>query len=379
MTIKDKLKLYKFTKDINVFKEIEEYFSVNINCNTCQNPIIYPNTFLRISKDGNLKYEGTSCKTKKLLNSKEYYLQICDICMSVKFGEEYDRLNKSRIYNTLNKFTHYAFNIPDDIYNDVKSTSFGAGVSLKILQKRHGKNEGKYKWEQYKKRQAYSNTYEYKRDNHGWTIDKFNKFNKTRAVTLNNLISKYGDRLGYNKWNEYLKKQSYTCSYEYFIKQYGEELGNEKWYSFINSKFFKNVNYSKSSQELFNTIDIIFNKQYKTYYALKNSEFNKLLNGNILFLDYFIKELNIAIEYNGDKFHANPKIYCPDSTPNPFNNIKASEIWNKDKQRYISLHKEYGIKTLVIWSSDIININKIKRIIYKLAKSNDKYWHYNRV
>jgi hypothetical protein len=44
-------------------------------------------------------------------------------------------------------------------------------------------------------------------------------------------------------------------------------------------------------------------------------------------LDFFIKELNLAIEFQGDIFHANPKIFKASDNPNPFRkDLSSSEI-----------------------------------------------------
>ena len=69
---------------------------------------------------------------------------------------------------------------------------------------------------------------------------------------------------------------------------------------------------------------------------------------------YFIKDLNITIEFNGKVFHADPRFYSADSIINPFNSNKpstAQQIWDKDKERYESL-KKLGIKTIVVWETD---------------------------
>lgn len=80
-------------------------------------------------------------------------------------------------------------------------------------------------------------------------------------------------------------------------------------------------------------------------------------------MDYFIEELNIAIEFNGNVFHANPRLYNKNDYPNPFNkNLTSEMIWEKDKLRYETLLSEHNIKTIVIWEDEYKNydINKLK-------------------
>lgn len=378
MTLQQKIKVHKLTRDNVLFEEIEnEYVKNATKCRECNHSIVYPNTFLRISKNKNIKYEGTSYKTIKNINGKIFYLTICDNCLS-KHYIEFNKLNKSKVFNTLNEITKFAFNINDKDYYKAKKTSFGSGVSKEILIDRHGKEKGLLKWEQYRQKQASSNTFEYKHKKYGWSKDEFDEFNKKRAVTINNLISKHGEELGLIKWNDYIKRQRYTCTYGYFINKYGIQIGQEKWDNFMSSRFFKNINYSKKSQEIFESFELIFN-QYKTYYALKNGEFNKLLNGNIVFIDYYILELKIAIEYNGNKFHANPDFYNDDDMPNPFSNELAKDIKQRDLTRYNNLYDVLGIKTLVIWENDIISLQKIKECVDKLYTSNLKYAEYRKL
>ncbi len=75
-------------------------------------------------------------------------------------------------------------------------------------------------------------------------------------------------------------------------------------------------------------------------------------------LDYFIKELNIAIEFNGNTFHGNPKFYIDTDCSNPYNKlITAKEMWEKDEIRYKTLLSEKNIKTIVIWEDESKNFN----------------------
>ena len=50
---------------------------------------------------------------------------------------------------------------------------------------------------------------------------------KKRGITLKNLISKYGEDLGNKYFNDYVTKQKITKSREYMINKFGEEKTNE--------------------------------------------------------------------------------------------------------------------------------------------------------
>ena len=69
------------------------------------------------------------------------------------------------------------------------------------------------------------------------------------------------------------------------------------------------------------------------------------------------KQITYYYEYNGNKFHANPKLFNSNDCPNPYNtNLTSEEIWEKDDIRYKSLFNEKNINTLVIWEDEAENI-----------------------
>jgi hypothetical protein len=357
-----------------------------IRCKDCGNHIIYSDTkiggYKRKSKKTG-KFEiyisGKSFLTRKTHGET---LKICESCLRKKFPD-YDIMNKSRIFNTINELTVYAFNIKD-------RSKYFTGPTKERCIKKHGKEKGLKVWTNYCKRQSETNTFKYKSKKYGISKEEFNKFNKSRAVTLKNLVKKYGDDLGRKKWNEYLEKQRETKSLEYmikkfgknktelinkskgitlknFTKKYGEEEGTKRFIKIINKQ---QSFYSKISQEFFNKLDKILREKYTTYYATKNTEFGVNLSIGYVKLDYYIKELNLCIEFNGDLFHANPKVYKKDDCPNPFNkNLSAKEIWKNDKIRYNTLKKEKNINTIIVWQSEYETLN-INEFINKNIKQN---------
>jgi len=70
-------------------------------------------------------------------------------------------------------------------------------------------------------------------------------------------------------------------------------------------------------------------------------------DGKWLFPDFKYK--NYIIEYNGDFWHANPKQFNADDIVH--HNIKAKEIWEKDKLRNELLEK-LGYIVINIWASE---------------------------
>ena len=72
---------------------------------------------------------------------------------------------------------------------------------------------------------------------------------------------------------------------------------------------------------------------------------------------YDIKHKDCIIEFNGDYWHANPKIYDNDDL---IRGTKAEDIWKRDALK-ISIAESHGFRTFVVWENDYIN-NKEKII-----------------
>lgn len=252
----------------------------------------------------------------------------------------------------------------------------GCAMTKNKMVELYGEKIGTEKWENYRKKQAYSNSKEYK----GMSEKEFKEYNLSRAVTLENMIKKYGEEEGKKKFDDYCQKQSYTNSLEYFIEKYGEE-GKEKWekYNFLKghslgsyterlgkeegfkkySEYCENIKsfhyyFSKVASDLFEKIENELQLE-KCYYAPKTKEFGlwcKELNSYV-FYDFVIPDWKLCIEFNGNCFHANPKIYKSEECPNPFvKNLTAKEIWEKDKIKIDNIIKN-GYNVIIIWENDV--------------------------
>ena len=216
------------------------------------------------------------------------------------------------------------------------------------------------------------------------------KSEKIKKKMRETILNKYGVE-HYSKTNEYKKKYIKTCQEIYGVvnpfqaefvknkiketckKRYGVEhimyLDETKKklrkifmikYGVPWSTYLMRGKYSKISQELFwniyNRLD--FHLQNKIYFAELNREFAKYFKDikQGYFYDFVIPSLKICIEFNGDIWHANPKIYNENDRPNPYTNVTAKEIWNYDELKIKKLKKE-GYLFLIIWESDY-NKNK---------------------
>lgn len=356
------------TKDIydTVLKEM---IPDHKRCVYCEGPIYYYDSNFKLDRNYNLCVNKKSHLTYKELFDEKYYLSVCEDCLTKKYSE-YQNLNKSRVFNRICDITCYAFSIPEDISKKWIKENYS--ITLENLIKKNGEKEGKRKWDQYCEKQSVTNTFEYKKEKYGWTKKDFKKYNKSRSITIENCIKRHGEKEGIEIWNEYVNRQRYTCSRKYFIETYGERIGEEKWNKFNENRM--NIgSFSEMSQELFRKLDEKL-KKHETYFATKNYEYEISDKEHLYYLDFFIKDLGIVVEFNGDLWHANPEIYESNSKPNPFNTkIKSSDIWKKDEER-INYIKTKVKDIIIVWEKELkeLGMNQIIDKIIQKIKSGTK-------
>ncbi len=160
-----------------------------------------------------------------------------------------------------------------------------------------------------------------------------------------------------------LKERQTTFSKEVCIEKYGEKEGikvwlerQEKWQKSLSKNGNIKGGFSKISQVLFYEIikKYDLNDHKDIYFWTKNKEQIIKTKDKIYLYDYTDLKRKKIIEYNGDQYHANPKIYEKDSYPHPYhktNNYTAEEIRKRDKEK-IDLAKSKGYDVLVIWDSE---------------------------
>ena len=264
----------------------------------------------------------------------------------------------------------------------------GLGITKEKMLLLYGDLEGDNKWNEYCERQSYTNSQEYK----DMTDEEFEEYNKSRAVTLDNMIKKYGKDEGKRRFELYCEKQAYTNSLEYFKEKYGEVDG-EKYYLECNKrkshtlesyelrfedkneafeayKFYwdnhNNPFYSKSASQLFENLEKDLNIKH-CYYAPKTKEFGLWCKetNSYMFYDFVIPDKKLCIEYNGNIFHANPKLYKENDCPNPWNKtLTAKEIWKTDKIKIDNIKKN-NYNVIILWENDF-NYEEVKNTVKEL-------------
>lgn len=167
-----------------------------------------------------------------------------------------------------------------------------------------------------------------------------------------------------------LKERQAVGRLDKFIERYGEEEGalrwkkrQEKWMETleVNDQYIKGTKkikgsiiggYSEVSQKLFRSIEEILQVN-NFYYATKNKEYFLSLKGNIFYsYDFCDRDNKKIIEFNGDIFHGNPKLFESFEKPNPFRqDLTAEDIWKYDKLKNDAAINK-GFKTLIVWEHD---------------------------
>lgn len=240
----------------------------------------------------------------------------------------------------------------------------------------YGEHLGEIKFKEVQTFQALSNSKEYK----GMTDEEFKRYNNSRAITLKNMIKKYGKEEGTRVFNEYREKQRYKKSKQRYIDEFGEEQGL-KIFNEINKKKVQSLEnfqrrygkeeglkryrsyveghrkgFSDVASNLFEQIESLVSTDNVSFlYLPKNSELLLEKIGGFYKYDFCIPELKFIIEFNGDVFHGNPQLFNESDCPNPFDKtITAKQMWSNDKVK-IDLAKSKGFDVMVIWERDYRN------------------------
>lgn len=242
-------------------------------------------------------------------------------------GIEYDSKKYERIGSKSEYLSKlYKINLKEAKEMKYKEAKVKFRCSLEEFQIKYGEKEGKIRYD--------------KRIN---GITKNNPRNKF-PCTLDNFINRYGIKIGTDKYNKRCEKISYTSSIDFFIEKYGEEKGLVVW-----KNKFKNEKISKTSKVLNNILEEL-NINYIP---------EKCIDGK--FVDFYIEEYNMVIEFFGDYWHANPKKYNKDYY-NSRNKRFAKDIWDFDKKRLEFIHNKVDT-IIVVWEGSKVDISILEKTI----------------
>jgi G:T-mismatch repair DNA endonuclease (very short patch repair protein) len=171
-----------------------------------------------------------------------------------------------------------------------------------------------------------------------------NHAGNTFPCTLDNFINKYGIEKGTEVYNKRCERISYASSINFYIDKYGDVEGEKIW-----KNKFRQIRVSKSSSKINKLLDDL----------CLNYESEKNINGK--FLDFYLNDYNIGIEFFGDYWHMNPKLYLPNEYNKRLKKT-SSEIWETDDIR-IDKIKEKCSSIIIIWESTNIDILLLEKTI----------------
>lgn len=194
------------------------------------------------------------------------------------------------------------------------------------------------KFDSYRQKQADTNSFEYKAKKYGMTEEEFDAYNSSRACTRINLIARHGEEKGTTMWEQYVERQRYTTTLEYFVEEYGKVDGNEKYTDFC-----------KGRLSFFGGKSII---EEEVYQELKSK--HHMLSQHPLFsfsggaYDMGCLPSKKLIEFYGDYWHTNPEIYDETFL---IHGKEARDIWKKDEIK-VKMAENNGYQVLIIWEKD---------------------------
>jgi len=162
------------------------------------------------------------------------------------------------------------------------------------------------------------------------TLKIISKSRKGKGIGENNSMSKSENR---KKVSDGLKKSWSDGKLEHV-----RDICKNNMYNKHKSGKLKFSPTSKSQNKIF----CLLKKHYK------DIKINFNIDGKLF--DFYIPNKNLLIEFNGDYWHCNPKIYKSDYI-NKKKGMTAKELWEYDKQKTI-LGESKGFIVLTIWEYD---------------------------
>ena len=190
-------------------------------------------------------------------------------------------------------------------------------------------------------------------------IERYGGFGYASNVIKDKIIEtnlkKYGRKYGFD-----YEKVKQTC-----IERYGDE---NPMIAKCACGEIKYQVYSHASQEFCRMMDEILCPTYTTQYATKGGE-KCIQASKKYYVDYYIQELNVAIEFHGDFWHANPSRFKATDHCFPQNKeITAVDLWEIDRIKKEAIESA-GIKLIVMWASEFKQCKDLKQwFITKLNK-----------
>lgn len=230
------------------------------------------------------------------------------------------------------------------------------GQSLEKLVKKHGKEKGQQKYHNFCTKMKGKCTLQWYIKKYGKNIGEklYQQSCKIKSFTHKKewYLKKYGNEQGLKIFQEINKRKSPSLTN--LVSKYGENLGKQK-YEQMKSKSYSGFEQSKIAMQLFHKIKKLFPNE-KMFYDKNPKEFGRYLSSlkKYCFLDFYMPDRKKVIEFYGDYWHCNPQLYNDDQIVfYPQNKtFIAKEIREKDKERIEAIKKQLKCEVIIVWEND---------------------------
>lgn len=192
-----------------------------------------------------------------------------------------------------------------------------------------------------------------------WSFEEFKKNNKEKNISNEELKKIF---------NLKMKKRN-SRTIEYFLqKGFSLDEAKELRLKSIETLYRgsgKGSSVSKESIRFFSALEGELNR--KCRFGSKKDELSINVNDKIYFFDFFDKETNTIIEYNGSVFHAPDRL-----SESERNNWKSKygltwdEVSKKDFEK-INAAKSAGYNIFIVWDYEVRSNTKLKEKINNIA------------
>jgi very-short-patch-repair endonuclease len=198
----------------------------------------------------------------------------------------------------------------------------------------------------------------------------------------NTCIKKYGAENALSKNTKCYKKRNRTVKKKYGVKNVFQDenvklkcketlFNNYGVHSAVHlpchqRNYGRRSKIHKKIENYLSESNIIYKSEAQNKFCSYNNYLNRIYSPQV---DILIESKKIVIEINGNKWHANPKLYKSTDLINKWGGKKtAKEIWEFDYYRNKQI-ESFGYKVIVLWELDILkNFDKIKEIINENCK-----------
>lgn len=260
----------------------------------------------------------------------------------------------------------------EEAQKSVDTLKAKTGGALHNFIKRHGEEEGRKKFEMFRKKSESSKDNYKIRYGDAWE-KKWNHFLATRdSSSLEYWQAKLGVEEGTQKFQDLCVQFSKSSQRSYYIEKYGLDQGNLLFNEVTTKRIDALMNckgpsrISKESNTLFVKLEKLLDQ--KCYYGYEELRL-MTESGKYYFYDFYHEVSNTIIEYNGSAFHPSPKL-----TPAEWKFWKqvrsdktADEVFEYNKTK-IDFARNSDYNVVIIWDYEIRGESRFRKKVLELEE-----------